>query len=166
MSVQKEGFTLIELLIVVAIIVILVVVIFIILNPLLRFQYARDSRRYQEMSEMLHTIKVDQIDRHGIYSNAIEQMAEDTVYMIGTCVAGATDAEIIDYCDSAPDADHCVNFVEYVVDGELGALPVAPYGSKEWTSEFSGYTLEKNEKGVVIIRSCESEQGDHIMLLR
>ncbi|EKD47532.1 MAG: hypothetical protein ACD_66C00019G0006, partial [uncultured bacterium] len=42
----KKGFTLIELLIVIAIIAILAAAIFVALDPVTRFQEARDARRY------------------------------------------------------------------------------------------------------------------------
>ena len=42
---KRRGFTLIELLVVIAIISILAVVVFVALDPVTRFQDARDSRR-------------------------------------------------------------------------------------------------------------------------
>ncbi|MBU0661176.1 prepilin-type N-terminal cleavage/methylation domain-containing protein [Patescibacteria group bacterium] len=163
---QKEGFTLIELLIVIAIIGIIMIAMFIALNPLLRFQHSRDAVRWQEVSEMLTAIKVDQIDNDGEYMAVIEQMSTSTVYLIGTCVNGATAVDITNYCDVNPAVTACINFVGFLTEGYMGSLPVSPAGAKEWTSEFSGYTIEKRDNGTLFLRACESEQADEIVLSR
>ena len=62
----NKGFTLIELLIVIAIIAILAAVVFVSLDPLTRFQDARDARRWTDVDAVLSAMKLDQVDQGGI----------------------------------------------------------------------------------------------------
>ncbi|KKR90333.1 MAG: hypothetical protein UU36_C0007G0005 [Candidatus Uhrbacteria bacterium GW2011_GWE2_41_1153] len=61
----KKGFTLIELLIVIAIIAILAAAIFVALDPVTRFQEARDARRYNDLNNTLTAVVTDQVDNGG-----------------------------------------------------------------------------------------------------
>ncbi|MDD4333109.1 MAG: prepilin-type N-terminal cleavage/methylation domain-containing protein [Patescibacteria group bacterium] len=165
---NKKGFTLIELLIVIAIIAIIAAVAFVALDPLTRFRDARDSRRWADISAIMTAIKVDQVDNKGHYVTAINNIpaASSTwVYMIGTDISGceAYDA----YCDTdVTTSTNCIDLAELVTDGYLGAVPVSPDGDGTWAASSTGYTLQKKSNGSLIIRSCESENADEIMVTR
>ena len=166
---DAKGFTLIELLIVVAIIAILASVIFVALDPLTRFQDSRDSARWQDVSAMATAIKVNQIDNGGSYLTAITNMTSGTVYMIsdGGNLSGCDNNNI--YCDVNVDSDSaCVDLSGLVVDGYIGAVPVAPDGDPDvtWDSDVTGYTLERESNGIVHVRACERENSSEIMISR
>ena len=159
---MKKGFTLIELLIVIAIIAIIAAVVFVALDPLTRFQDARDSSRWTDVGAIIAAIKVDQVDNGGSYLSAVATTTNAGVYMIGTCTSGATATSITDYCDTNPDQVSCVDLTQLVTDGYMSSVPVSPNGSGTWTSSTTGYTLERRGNGILFIRACESENSDEI----
>jgi len=84
-----RGFTLIELLIVIAVMAILTSVVFVALNPLGRFQDARNNRRWTDVNAILQAVKLDQVDNGGLYVEEITNLTADLYYMIGegsTCI--------------------------------------------------------------------------------
>ena len=84
MNKKTKGFTLIELLIVIAIIAIIAAVVFVALDPLTRFQDARDASRWSDTAALLSAIKVDQVDNGGSYLTAVQTPCSNNsnVYMI------------------------------------------------------------------------------------
>lgn len=160
-EINKEGFTLIELLIVIAIIAIIAAVVFVALNPLKRFQDARDSRRAADISALLSAIKVHQIDNGGSYLSAIASTTAGSVYMIGTDTGSCSSYN--SYCDTAvTGAATCVDLTGLVTGGYLGSVPISPNGSGSWTAGHSGYTLTRASTGIITVRSCESEDTTEI----
>jgi len=163
----RKGFTLIELLIVIAIIAILAGVIFVALNPLKRFQDSRDSVRRQQAQELLHAIKVDQVDNGGAYLSSITTTNAGEVYMItdGAVAAGCDDENA--FCTTnVTDDDNCVDLSGLVSEGYLGDVPVSPDGSGTWGANDTGYTLERAANGTITIRSCENEGTSEIVVVR
>lgn len=164
---NKKGFTLIELLIVIALIAIIAAVAFVALDPLTRFQDARDSARWSDSSALLSAIKVDQVDNGGSYLASIAATTAGEVYMItdGAVGAGCDDQNAA--CDTnVTDDDNCVDLAGLVTEGYLGDVPVSPNGSGTWTASITGYTLERSANGTITIRSCESENSNEIQILR
>lgn len=157
---NKKGFTLIELLLVIAIIAILAAVVFVALDPLKRFQDTRDSRRWSDVNEILHAVKISQIDKKGFYIDSIKNLNNGDTYMIGTAT---TSCDTV--CPIVSSSTNCVDINALVSDGYLASVPVAPNGDVNWSTEYSGYTI--NRKGQYItITSCESEGGDSIYAQR
>lgn len=177
-----QGFTLIELLIVIGIIAVLAAATFVALNPLTRFQDARDARRRTDISAVLSAAKVSQVDLKGYYPEAIKNAAASpTIHMLGTCDGTtanevATDATITAACDTDPTVVACLDIGSgtegLVTDGYLGAVPQSPAGTLTWglaadeTVDMSGYTLEKSSTGILTIRACESENTTEISASR
>ncbi len=152
---KEKGFTLIELLIVIAVIAIIAAVVFVALDPLKRFQEARDSSRWSDVSALISAIKIDQVDNGGRYLADIASTTSAQVYMIGdatTCVAGSFS------CDVLTTASECLDLTPLVSEGYIGAVPVSPNGEGLWTASTTGYTLQR-DSGIITIRSCESEGG-------
>ena len=164
---KKQGFTLIELLIVIALIAILAAVAFVALDPLTRFQDARDSARWGDLAAVSTAIKVDQVDNGGAYLTAISDATEGTVYMIGTGTTGCDDAYDAGTCDAVVLGDtDCLDLTGLVTEGYLAEVPVSADGEGTWTSAATGYTLMTSSTGGVTIQACESENAAAISIAR
>ncbi len=89
---KKKGFTLIELLIVIAIIAIISTIIFIALNPLQRFQNARNSQRWQDVEAIADAVRFYQIDNNGQTPSGLDEnwrmLGTDAVACDVSCGSG------------------------------------------------------------------------------
>lgn len=153
---KSKGFTLIELLIVIAIIIILAAIVFVALNPLQRFQQARNARRWADITAVLNAVKIDQIDNGGAYMAAITALTDGDYHEIGTCASGAS-------CTGQVVEVSCVDLAGLVTDGYLGILPTDPQGG---TAAQSGYYLMKSATGIITVGACEAEAGETIKASR
>lgn len=154
---RSRGFTLIELLIVIAIIIILAAIVFVALNPLQRFQQARNAQRWADATSALNAIKINQVDNGGTYLAAIEALTNGTYYEIGTCSIGNAD------CTAQPAADDCVNLGGLVTEGYLGSIPVDPQSG---TAVNTDYYLVKAANGIITVGACAPEAGEIIQASR
>lgn len=160
---MRKGFTLIELLIVIAIIGIIAGVVFVALDPLQRFQDARDARRFSDVDNFITAIKTDQVDNRGSYASVVQNATAGEVYMIGTCASGATGSAVTDNCATDPTQTACLNLESgadsIVTEGYLPETPISPNGAGSWSASATGYTLQKASNGTITIRACEYEGG-------
>jgi len=153
---KKKAFTLIELLIVIAIIAILAAIVFVALDPLSRFQDARNSRRWADANALLSAIHIQQIDSGGNLLAAITSTTAGQVYMIGTATTSCNTGCTLIVATST----NCVDLTGLVSGGYLGSLPISPNGVGSWTSAITGYTLSRNSTmGGVTIKACEGEHN-------
>jgi len=153
----KKGFTLIELLIVISIIAILASVVFVALDPLKRFQDARNSSRWTDITSVVSAIKVYQVDNSGSYPTTVGSMTAATPYMIGdTGCSNTCSAQTIT-------SGNCLNLTELVTDGYLGKVPISPNASgSSWTSTTTGYALTKYTTGLITVVACDAENDESI----
>ena len=153
----KKAFTLIELLIVISIIAILASVVFVALDPLKRFQDARNSSRWADVTAVVSAIKVYQVDNSGSYPTTVGSMAAGTPYMIGATGCGNT-------CSAASiTSGNCLDLSELVTDGYLGNVPISPNASgSSWTSTTTGYALTKASTGLITVVACDAENDESI----
>jgi len=165
-----KGFTLIELLIVIAIIAIIAAVVFVALDPLTRFQDARDSVRWSDVSALISAIKVDQIDNRGYYAYGIQYDTSGVAVVAGTeyMISNATTTSGCNAtaCAAVAATDDCVNLNELVTDGYVGSLPISPNGTGSWSAALTGYYMIYNSAGSITITSCEAENTDSILITR
>ena len=158
----KKGFTLIELLIVIAIIAILAGVVFVSLDPLQRFQDARDAARWTDVTAVLSAIKVDQVDNGGSYLDDITDLTAGTNYMIGTAASGCNDAA----CTQVTVSANCVDLTALSTEGYLGNVPVSPNGDGTWDDALTGYYMSSNTNGSITVGACDAEGADPITVNR
>ena len=161
-----SGFTLIELLVVIAIIAILAGVVFVSLNPLKRFQDARNASRWTDTTAILSAIKVDQVDNGGNYFDALKNASGATNLMINSdsvqssgCATG---------CSAGPTSTAaCISLKDLSDQGYLAKIPTSPTGATTWgTNDMTGYYLSKNANGSVTIGACDAEGGETITVNR
>ncbi len=155
---MKKGFTLVELLIVIAIIVVLAAVVFVALDPLTRFQEARDSTRWSDTTAVLDAVKVDQVDNGGTYLPAVTALTDALYYTVGTCAAGG-DAD----CGAQATQAACVNLAGLVTEGYLGEVPQDP---STGAAGMTDYYLMKAATGVITVGACDPEGGSAITVSR
>ncbi len=159
----SKGFTLIELLIVIAIIAILAAVVFVALDPLTRFQDARNARRWSDADAIISALKLDQVDNGGSYHANITAMTVNDPYMIIDTAASADMATV--NCAAAGGVASIatgdeVDLAFLVSEGYLPLVPESPTGDVTWAmaTNGSGYTLTRIGNNLEI-EACETEGG-------
>lgn len=167
---NMRGFTLIELLIVITIIAIVAAVVFVALDPLTRFQDARDASRWSSVSALITAIKINQVDNGGYYTDGIQNDTSGAAVVAGTEYMISDSATLtgcnVAACSAVADTDDCVDLSDLVTDGYLGNLPVSPDGVGSWSSTYTGYYMTYSPTGFVTISSCEAENTDSISITR
>lgn len=91
----EKGFTLIEILVVIAILGILAVVTIVALNPVKRFQDARNSTRKEDVNAVLQAVSVYTIDNEGVFPLMTGDVAMNSLTIdatAGTATCGAVGA--------------------------------------------------------------------------
>ena len=153
---MDQGFTLIELLIVVAVIAILAAIAFVALNPLARFQDARNARRWADVNMILAAIKLDQIDNGGSYLSEISSLTADVYYQIG---AGESCA---DTCSNPTVTlqSACADLSSLVNEYYLPGVPIDSNASGASADE-TRYYISRHSGGAITIGSCSEEIGSN-----
>lgn len=146
----SQGFTLIELLIVIAIIAILAAVVFVALDPLTRFQDARDATRWQDVSSVVEAIVVDQVDNGGAYISALSNAAVGT-HQLGTAASGCDSG-----CTATTTLATCLDLSGLVTEGYVSSIPQDPSSG---TAAETDYYLYKSSDGFVEVGACDPEGG-------
>lgn len=155
---MKKGFTLIELLIVIAIIAILAVVVFVALDPLSRFQAARDAKRWSDVTSILDAAKLNQVDNNGAYLAAISGLTNASFYTIGTCTTGGDTG-----CTAKTTQAACADLTGLVTAGQIAAIPMDPSSG---AADKTDYYIMKASTGALTIGSCDPEKAATISVTR
>jgi len=154
----KKGFTLIELLISIAIVAIIAGVVFVALDPLTRFQDARDSTRWTDINAVLSAVKLNQVDNQGTYIPAISSLTDDLYYTIGTCSTGGDSG-----CGAQTTQAACADLDELQTDGHIASVPQDP---STGTAAETDYYIQKTATGAITIGACDPEGGSAISVQR
>lgn len=143
----------IELLIVIAVLAILATIAFIAIDPLSRFQDARNAKRSTDVNEILNAIKMYQVDHKGAIPLSIEQHASPDVFnLIGT----GSSCNQPCYQPNLVTEPFCVDLTDLVTAGYLPSVPQDPSSGNE---EKTGYYLEWNANKTFTVGTCVEEQG-------
>lgn len=145
----KQGFTLIELLIVVAVIAILAAAVFVALNPVQRFQDARNSRRSNDLTNLVTAIKTDQVDNGGSYIAAVSGLTKDLYYTLGTSANGCDTG-----CTAHTTQASCADLSGLVTEGYLGSIPFDPSTGAAANTD---YYISRHTNGTVEVGACDAE---------
>jgi prepilin-type N-terminal cleavage/methylation domain-containing protein len=151
-----RGFTLIELLIVIAVIAILAAFAFVALNPLARFEDARNVQRWADVNAYMEAIKLWQVDHGGAYFDAINNLAAGAYYQIGVgdeCNTTCSNPTIILQ-------ELCADMEELIDGGYLAEILIDPNASGADEDE-TRYYISKFDTGAIIVGSCSEEQGSN-----
>ncbi|NIT04374.1 prepilin-type N-terminal cleavage/methylation domain-containing protein [Candidatus Saccharibacteria bacterium] len=152
---MKKGFTLIELLVVIAIIAILAAVVFVALNPVQRFQDARNSTRISDVNSLLTAIHESIVDNGGALPTGLSLGMAET--QLGTAAA----CTVTDNGNACGTVAACVDLTTPLAQ-YLASVPVDPQGSAARTS----YSVTVDANSIVTVRSCDAEGGATIQVSR
>jgi prepilin-type N-terminal cleavage/methylation domain-containing protein len=86
-----KGFTLIELLVVIGILAILLTIVLIAINPGRQFAQANNTKRHNDVLQILNTVHEYAADNHGNLPTALRGLTAGTAYEVGS---GAGNADI------------------------------------------------------------------------
>lgn len=151
---KKSAFTLVELLIVIGVLAILASIVFVALNPLGRFQNARNARRWSDVTAILSAIKLHQVDNGGTYLTDIGNLSADSYYQIG---AGSSCADTCSNPTVILQSD-CIDLSDLVDEGYLPSLPIDPNDSGASEDE-TRYYMVRLSTGAITVGSCSEELG-------
>ena len=152
----KKGFTLIELLVVIAIIAILAVVVFVALDPATRFADARNSRRWNDVNNLLTATHECIVDNDGDLSLCgISTSLAAT--QLGTCASGGATL-----CAGAAAA--CLDLSGATILGPyLASMPEDP---SDGSAATTAYSIAVDSNNIVTIASCSAENAETIQISR
>jgi prepilin-type N-terminal cleavage/methylation domain-containing protein len=146
----KRGFTLVEVLVSMTIIAVLFLVVLIALDPIYNFAEARNARRWSHINSLNNAIYGYIVDTNAFPPGISEQEKQ-----IGTAITGCSDD-----CVGAEDA--CLDLFPDL-DAYMEFFPVDPsYGSPGQTK----YSVRKTEDNIIIIKACQPENGETILMAR
>ena len=141
-----KGFKFIELLIVIAVIAILAAVVFVALDPLERFQDARDATRWSDADSILSAVKLDQVDNGGSYIAAVSGLVAGTYYMVGTCANGAAG------CTAQVVNGTCADLTGLVTENYLASVPQDP---STGAAAQTDYYIMRSAGDVITVGACD-----------
>ncbi len=152
----QKGFTLIELLVVIAIIAILAVVVFGEMAPATRFAEARNSRRWNDVNNLLTAVHECIVDNDGTLATCgiSTSLAES---QLGTCGSGGATL-----CAGAAAA--CLDLSGATLLGPyLASIPQDP---SDGTAATTSYSITVDANNIVTIASCSAENGETVEVSR
>jgi prepilin-type N-terminal cleavage/methylation domain-containing protein len=146
-----KGFTLIELLVVIVVIAILAAVVFVALDPVRRFAEARNSRRWNDVNNILTAVHEYIVDNNGALPTGLSTgMA---VTQLGTAGSG---------CDDCGTAAACVD-LSTPLARYLASIPEDP--STGSTAE-TRYSIEVDANNIITISACGAELSEAVSVSR
>lgn len=138
-----SAFTLPEILVVVAILAILALIVIIAIDPVHRFEEARDSRRLSDTQTITSALHQYVIDHRGALPAGLDKQERQ----IGTASAGC--ALQTDTCHVEHDTD-CIDLTA-VVDPYLHGMPLDPDGGSQ---EHTRYSVRLGDNNAIVVKAC------------
>lgn len=140
-----------EFFLVVAVVSILAVVVFVAINPAYKFAQERNMQRHSDISNILSSIKEFQADNEGNLPLGLFMEMGKT--QLGSCNSGGDQK-----CVGA--VNPCVN-----LNGSLAKyLKSMPFDPSYGSSEKTGYSIEVDGDGAIILTACLAENDEIIQI--
>lgn len=130
---------------------------FLIIKPSKRLGGARDATRWSDSIEILNAILKYQAEHDGDLPNGIDDEPA-TGQVLGTKSSGCDSG-----CAAIKTVSACLDLSDDLIDGYISAVPIEPgKGNKE----FTGYYLNRDNRGRITIGACNPEQDEEINITR
>lgn len=145
----RKGFTLIEILLAISIIAALAAIIIVTLDPVKRFQDARDTQRRADIESIMNAIQRYALDNKGSipspgFSTSDQQIGIGwgcELYS-GSCAIGEA---------------HCLE----IGDSLSKYLKSIPYDTKNGSPEATRYSISMdNETTIITVKACDAERSE------
>ena len=150
---MNRGSAIIEGLIVVMVLAIVLSILFVVSNPLTRIKEKADYLRVQDMIAISNAWQLRTVSHANVPLSAFwAKLPDGKAMMIGLDANLGTNKcvkEIAGYID----------LNSLVAENFLPSLPINPSKVNNWTTNQTGYYIQKNVDKTVTIGSCEVEEG-------
>jgi len=123
--------------------------VFVALDPIKRFQEARDSQRWSDVTAAAGAITVDQVDNGGTFVASVAALTDDLFYVIGTDATGCNTT-----CTAQTTQVACADLTALVTEGYLGSVPMDP---STGTAANTDYYMQKSAAGTIAVGACDPE---------
>lgn len=145
----SKGFTLIEILLVIGIIAVLATVVVVALDPVTRFEDARNSRRLSDIQSILSATQQYIVDNKG----ALPSDLDTNEKQIGSAASGCSITT--GTCNVTGDTD-CIDLA-----GSLAPyLKSMPYDPEDGSEETTHYSITVDASNIVTVTACDSTDTD------
>jgi prepilin-type N-terminal cleavage/methylation domain-containing protein len=155
-----KGFTLIEILLVIAILSILLVVVFAALNPAQRLEDTRNSRRWNDVNQVLTAIHECIIDNDAATCGLT---ANDLTYQLGDSSAGNCDGSATLGSTLCTGAEAACLDLSTPLANYIASIPQDPSSGSDVTT---GYSVTTASTGIVTVAACSAEGSEVIQVSR
>ncbi len=141
---RHSGFTLIEILLVIGIIAVLATVVIVALDPVTRFEDARNSRRLSDIQNIQNAIQQYAVDNKGVFPPRLDTAEKQ----ISTSSSGCA---ISGNCNVTGDSD-CID-----LSTELARyLKSIPYDPENGSTEAAHYSVAADANNIVTVTACDA----------
>lgn len=141
---SSKAFTLPEVLIVIGILAILAVIVIVAVDPVARFENARDSRRLSDVQSITSALHQYVIDHRGVFPTGLDT----TERQIGTATTGC--ALTTSHCTVKGNQD-CLDLTE-ALQPYLHGVPSDP---KLGDEAYTHYSVRVGRDNALLVEACE-----------
>ncbi len=144
MNKNQKGFTLVEILLVIGIIAVLATVVVVALDPVTRFNDARNSRRLADIQSILTAVQQYIVDHKGELPPGVDTTEKQISNQGSGCGISGN-------CDVSNEG-FCVD-----LSGELERyLKSIPFDPATGTVEYTHYSIQADGNNIITVKSCDS----------
>lgn len=144
----RPGFTLLEILLTIGIIAVLATVVVVSLDPVNRFQDARNSRRLADIQSILSAVHQYVIDNGGTYPAGLDT----TERQIGTATSGCNLGEKCSVGGENDCLDLSSTLARYLKD--------IPFDPDTGSEALTHYSIQLDSNNIVTVKACDSTDDD------
>lgn len=151
---SASGFTLVEILIAIAVISILSAIVYVNIDPVGRFEEARNKQRASDVYRLMQAIALYRSDHDGALPGAMGALTDSLFYQIGT----GTDCGGECHSPNVQMQNDCLDLGLLKDKGFIPEIPKDP-NSQYANSRKTGYYLSIDQYKKISIGSCYEEKG-------